>query len=163
MVVLDLSCSSAATTRRPTASSTDRRRQSKTPYAALHDIDANKPGGSIKIRVKTYAHSAQAPRGAPRGRGKQEATSSRTRIDKKRLELLELKATQLERRAASQDPALEQQIEELRAKLAGLRAARRSPMRSPSRPKGIVQLEEEDRRTGTSSRRQHVKRRDERR
>ena len=30
---------------------------STTPYAALHDIDANKPGGSIKIRVKTYAHS----------------------------------------------------------------------------------------------------------
>jgi predicted CoA-substrate-specific enzyme activase len=30
---------------------------SNTPYSALHDIDANKPGGSIKIRVKTYAHS----------------------------------------------------------------------------------------------------------
>src|SRR6185369_4685785 len=30
--------------------------KSKTPYAALHDIDANKPGGSIKIRVKTYQH-----------------------------------------------------------------------------------------------------------
>ena len=30
---------------------------SATPYSALHDIDANKPGGSIKIRVKTYAHS----------------------------------------------------------------------------------------------------------
>ena len=30
---------------------------SKTPSAALHDLDANKPGGSIKIRVKTYAHS----------------------------------------------------------------------------------------------------------
>ena len=28
-----------------------------TPAAALHDLDANKPGGSIKIRVKTYAHS----------------------------------------------------------------------------------------------------------
>src|SRR6185503_19306472 len=28
-----------------------------TPYSALHAIDANKPGGSIKIRVKTYAHS----------------------------------------------------------------------------------------------------------
>ncbi len=27
------------------------------PYMALHDIDANKPGGSIKLRVKTYAHS----------------------------------------------------------------------------------------------------------
>jgi len=31
--------------------------KSKTPYAALHDIDANKPSGSIKIRVKTYAHA----------------------------------------------------------------------------------------------------------
>jgi activator of 2-hydroxyglutaryl-CoA dehydratase/predicted nucleotide-binding protein (sugar kinase/HSP70/actin superfamily) len=28
----------------------------KVPYSALHDIDANKPGGSIRIRVKTYAH-----------------------------------------------------------------------------------------------------------
>lgn len=27
------------------------------PYSALHDLDANKPGGSIQIRVKTYAHS----------------------------------------------------------------------------------------------------------
>jgi activator of 2-hydroxyglutaryl-CoA dehydratase/predicted nucleotide-binding protein (sugar kinase/HSP70/actin superfamily) len=30
---------------------------SRTPYSALHDIDANKPTGSIKIRVKTYAHT----------------------------------------------------------------------------------------------------------
>jgi predicted nucleotide-binding protein (sugar kinase/HSP70/actin superfamily) len=30
---------------------------SGTPYSALHDIDANKPGGSIRIRVKTYAHT----------------------------------------------------------------------------------------------------------
>lgn len=29
----------------------------ETPYSALHDIDANKPSGSIQIRVKTYAHS----------------------------------------------------------------------------------------------------------
>jgi predicted nucleotide-binding protein (sugar kinase/HSP70/actin superfamily) len=28
-----------------------------TPYSALHDIDANKPTGSIKIRVKTYAYT----------------------------------------------------------------------------------------------------------
>ena len=27
------------------------------PYSALHDIDANKPAGSIGIRVKTYHHS----------------------------------------------------------------------------------------------------------
>ncbi len=30
--------------------------KSKTPWSALHDIDANKPGGSIAIRVKTYAY-----------------------------------------------------------------------------------------------------------
>ncbi|MVF14635.1 CoA activase [Ketobacter sp. MCCC 1A13808] len=30
---------------------------SNTPYSALHDIDANRPSGSIKIRVKTYAHT----------------------------------------------------------------------------------------------------------
>jgi activator of 2-hydroxyglutaryl-CoA dehydratase/predicted nucleotide-binding protein (sugar kinase/HSP70/actin superfamily) len=28
----------------------------KVPYAALHDLDANKPGGSILIRVKTTVH-----------------------------------------------------------------------------------------------------------
>ncbi|MEC8424235.1 MAG: acyl-CoA dehydratase activase-related protein, partial [Myxococcota bacterium] len=30
--------------------------KAKAPYSALHDIDANKPGGSIQIRVKTYSH-----------------------------------------------------------------------------------------------------------
>ncbi len=29
----------------------------KTPYSALHDIDANKPAGSIKIRVRTYEYT----------------------------------------------------------------------------------------------------------
>jgi predicted CoA-substrate-specific enzyme activase len=32
---------------------------SKTPHLTLHDIDANKPGGSIKIRVKTFAYTLQ--------------------------------------------------------------------------------------------------------
>jgi predicted CoA-substrate-specific enzyme activase len=30
---------------------------SHTPHLTLHDIDANKPGGSIKIRVKTFAYT----------------------------------------------------------------------------------------------------------
>lgn len=34
----------------------------KTPYSALHDVDANKPTGSIKIRVKTYAHTLMLAR-----------------------------------------------------------------------------------------------------
>jgi len=32
---------------------------SRTPHLALHDIDANKPGGSIKIRVKTFAYTLE--------------------------------------------------------------------------------------------------------
>ena len=44
-------------TRRPSGSIDSIIETSKTPYAALHDIDANKPSGSIKIRVKTYAHA----------------------------------------------------------------------------------------------------------
>lgn len=30
---------------------------SDTPYLALHELDANKPAGSIKLRVKTYAYA----------------------------------------------------------------------------------------------------------
>lgn len=30
---------------------------SNTPYLALHDLDANKPGGSIRLRVKTYSYA----------------------------------------------------------------------------------------------------------
>ena len=32
-------------------------KESKTPYMALHDIDANKPSGSLKIRVSTFCHT----------------------------------------------------------------------------------------------------------
>lgn len=30
---------------------------SRTPFLTLHDLDANKPGGSIRIRVKTFAYA----------------------------------------------------------------------------------------------------------
>ena len=40
---------------------------SGTPYSALHDIDANKPGGSIKIRVQDLRAHAVAARGAAPG------------------------------------------------------------------------------------------------
>ncbi|GMR07929.1 MAG: hypothetical protein BMS9Abin26_0934 [Gammaproteobacteria bacterium] len=32
---------------------------SRTPFLTLHDVDANKPGGSIKIRVKTFAYALE--------------------------------------------------------------------------------------------------------
>jgi hypothetical protein len=89
---------------------------SATPYSALHDIDANKPGGSIKIRVKTYAHSLKLHE------ERLEDTAHRKdelkfRMEEKRLQLLELKRQQLEARK-QQDPALEQMINETKLKVA---------------------------------------------
>ena len=80
----------------------------QTPYSALHDIDANKPGGSIKIRVKTYAHSLglHKERLEDVSAGKSELLHQ---IDQKRLALLQLKAEQLAARS-HHDGALAQQI-----------------------------------------------------
>jgi predicted CoA-substrate-specific enzyme activase len=107
---------------------------SKTPYAALHDIDANKPGGSIKIRVKTYAHSLKLheERLQDSARRKEQLAVA---IDTKRLELLELKKKQLEGLKQT-DVALIRQIEELAAKVKAYQA----PPAVPELPKGIVQL-----------------------
>jgi len=93
-----------------------------TPYSALHDIDANKPGGSIKIRVKTYAHSLDLHK------ERLDDLSSKKeellhRIDGKRLELLRLKEAQLAQRA-QKDPAIARQIDELTAKVRAYEAAR---------------------------------------
>jgi predicted nucleotide-binding protein (sugar kinase/HSP70/actin superfamily) len=73
---------------------------SATPYAALHDIDANKPGGSIKIRVKTYAHSLKLHEEAldDAARKRVELTVS---LDRKRFELLQMKKAQMAARIAS--------------------------------------------------------------
>src|SRR5262249_20208280 len=88
---------------------------SATPYAALHDIDANKPGGSIKIRVKTYAHSLKLHEEALEDAAKKRAELTES-LDRKRLELLQRKRAQIEARRMS-DPALERQISELAEKV----------------------------------------------
>lgn len=82
-----------------------------TPYSALHDIDANKPGGSIKIRVKTYAHSL----GLYQERLQDIAQAKIElghRIDLKRLELLRRKQHELGARALA-DAGIARQIAEL--------------------------------------------------
>ncbi|MEB3102885.1 BadF/BadG/BcrA/BcrD ATPase family protein [Ferviditalea candida] len=58
-----------------------------TPYSALHDIDANKPGGSIKIRVKTYAHSLGLHEERLQDTAEKKAELQRL-LDQKRSELL---------------------------------------------------------------------------
>src|SRR5204862_5875669 len=68
--------------------------KSKTPYAALHDIDANKPGGSIKIRVKTYAHALKLHEERLQDTRKRKGELQHA-LDRKRIELLELRKAQL--------------------------------------------------------------------
>ncbi len=118
--------------------------KSKTPYAALHDIDANKPGGSIKIRVKTYAHALKLHEERLQDASVKQHELAH-RIDQKRLELLEMKAKQVADRRA-QDPALVAQIEALREKVRGYvpkHVTPTSPMQQEAKDladKGIVKL-----------------------
>jgi predicted CoA-substrate-specific enzyme activase len=107
---------------------------SRTPAAALHDLDANKPGGSIKIRVKTYAHSLRLQQERLEDLTDKKRQLSR-RIDEKRLELLRLKQSQLEA-VKKQDPELEIRIAELAEKVRAYEA----PPAEAETPKGMVQL-----------------------
>ena len=108
---------------------------SATPYAALHDIDANKPGGSIKIRVKTYAHSLKLHQEALEDEADKRAALGQS-LDRKRLELLQLKRAQLAARR-SEDASLERQIAELAERVRSYEAPPPAP---PEPPKGLVQL-----------------------
>ena len=89
--------------------------KSGVPSSSLHDIDANKPGGSIKIRVKTYAHSLKLREEHLEDVAARKAELER-RVDEKRLELLRRKQEQLaaHRRA---DLGIERQIQELAEKV----------------------------------------------
>ncbi|MFO0757566.1 MAG: BadF/BadG/BcrA/BcrD ATPase family protein [Byssovorax sp.] len=111
---------------------------SGTPYAALHDIDANKPGGSIKIRVKTYAHSLKLHEEALEDASKKQSELA-VSLDRKRLELLEKKQAQLAARQVT-DPALAKQIAELGEKLARYVA----PVSPKEPPKDLVQLKKKN-------------------
>jgi len=108
--------------------------QSKTPYAALHDIDANKPGGSIKIRVKTYAHalSLHEERLQDAGARKRELMNA---IDQKKLALLELKKEQLAERMQP-SAHIESEIGALRERLSAYQVRKSAP--TPE--SGLVQL-----------------------
>jgi activator of 2-hydroxyglutaryl-CoA dehydratase/predicted nucleotide-binding protein (sugar kinase/HSP70/actin superfamily) len=117
-----------------------------TPYSALHDIDANKPGGSIKIRVKTYAHSLELHK--ERLEDVSAAKSDMLhQIDKKRLALLELKSAQLAARA-HHDTTLAMQIADLTTRVRAYEAARSGPTdaeraaaaRDEQKKAGIVRL-----------------------
>ncbi len=105
------------------------------PYAAQHDIDANKPSGSIKIRVKTFAHSLKLHEEALVDVAAKKSELDRN-IDEKHLLLLQEKEAQLEARNAHA-PELRAEIEALAAKIQRYVAAPAAP--EPPRT-GLVQL-----------------------
>ncbi|HUH05449.1 MAG TPA: acyl-CoA dehydratase activase-related protein, partial [Kofleriaceae bacterium] len=94
---------------------------SGSPYSALHDIDANKPSGSIKIRTKTYGHTLMlAQERLEDARSKREQLLYSVNV--KKLELLEQK-----KRVANGHgvhPSIEREIAELRAAVETVRAAK---------------------------------------
>ena len=87
---------------------------SATPYQALHDIDANKPGGSIKIRVKTYAHSLKLHEERLEDAAKKKAELMQ-KIEHKKLELYLMKQAQLAAQN-KRDPKIEAEIEAMKAR-----------------------------------------------
>jgi activator of 2-hydroxyglutaryl-CoA dehydratase/predicted nucleotide-binding protein (sugar kinase/HSP70/actin superfamily) len=117
-----------------------------TPYSALHDIDANKPGGSIKIRVKTYAHSLTLHKERLDDVSGQKADLLH-QIDRKRLNLLQLKARQLAERS-QKDDRVEQQIRDITEKVRVYEQSRQGPTkvelasaaRDEMKKAGIMQL-----------------------
>ncbi len=86
---------------------------SGTPYSALHEIDATKPGGSIKIRVKTYSHTLKLHE-----EQLAEAAAKRTelqrRVEEKRRELLKARKAWL-RVAIERDPKAHREMEQFKA------------------------------------------------
>ncbi|MAQ15565.1 MAG: CoA activase [Sandaracinus sp.] len=109
--------------------------RSAVPHSTLHDLDANKPGGSIKIRVKTYAHSLKLHTERLEDVSRKKSELAR-RIDEKRLMLLELKQKQLGERRQS-DQRVDAQILELREKLAAYVPEPKAPEQPSS---GLIQI-----------------------
>src|SRR5689334_18323364 len=90
-------------------------------YSALHDIDANKPSGSIKIRVKTYAYTLMLLKEKLEDQGAKKTELDRSLVEKK----LELMAT-LQKNLASVgkiDEKLDREIKALDERVTAWQAA----------------------------------------
>jgi activator of 2-hydroxyglutaryl-CoA dehydratase/predicted nucleotide-binding protein (sugar kinase/HSP70/actin superfamily) len=84
---------------------------SATPASALHDIDANKPGGSIKIRVKTYAHTLKRFEEDLADQARKRSELQR-RVEEKRRELIAQRRLKLQE-TSLRDPVARRALEEL--------------------------------------------------
>ncbi len=104
-------------------------------YSALHDIDANKPSGSIKIRVKTYAYTLMLLKEKLEDNGQKRVELDRSIVEKK----LELMVT-LQRRLAGAgriDDKLDGEVLTLATQVAVWRAADETSRPKGKRPAGL--------------------------
>jgi activator of 2-hydroxyglutaryl-CoA dehydratase/predicted nucleotide-binding protein (sugar kinase/HSP70/actin superfamily) len=92
------------------------------PYSALHDIDANKPSGSIKIRVKTYGHTLALARERLEDKGRNR-TELEQRVTHKKLELYEQIQQRSQARGMTMAPELSATLAQLRAQAAAAQTA----------------------------------------
>ena len=106
---------------------------SGTPYSALHDIDANKPTGSIAIRVKTYAHSLTLHEEHLQDLARKRA-ELKLKVAEKRVLLLGMKQQQIEQRSGCADAHVAEMLrgarreyDDLKAQSAGLHPAGAQP------------------------------------
>jgi activator of 2-hydroxyglutaryl-CoA dehydratase/predicted nucleotide-binding protein (sugar kinase/HSP70/actin superfamily) len=87
--------------------------------SALHDLDANKPSGSIKIRVKTYGHTLMLAQERLEDLAKKKLELERA-VEEKRLELLEEARRRRLASGRDEDDALRREITELSERLAAV-------------------------------------------
>jgi hypothetical protein len=90
-------------------------------YSALHDIDANKPSGSIKIRVKTYAHTLMLLREKLEDQATKKVELDRSMAEKK-LALMKTLQTKLAG-VGRTDDKLDAEIKQLDERVTAWRAA----------------------------------------
>jgi hypothetical protein len=108
---------------------------SGTPYSALHDVDANKPSGSIKIRVKTYGHTLMLARERLEDGSEKRRELERSLVAKK-LELLENIQRQVSAQRGATDIDLQRRIEQQRARVSEL-----TPASTKVRPAALAVLQ----------------------
>ncbi|HLL22475.1 MAG TPA: CoA activase, partial [Kofleriaceae bacterium] len=89
-------------------------------YSALHDIDANKPSGSIKIRVKTYAHTLMLLKEKLEDQAIKKVELDRS-VSLKKLELLKQMQTKLAG-VGRTDDKLDREVRNLDEQVAAWRA-----------------------------------------
>ncbi|MEO7732734.1 MAG: acyl-CoA dehydratase activase-related protein, partial [Kofleriaceae bacterium] len=104
-------------------------------YSALHDIDANKPSGSIKIRVKTYAYTLMLLKEKLEDQGTKKVELDRS-MTEKRLEMMLALQTKMAGIGRTDDK-LDREIKNLDEVVAAWRAADDANKPKAKRPQAL--------------------------